>query len=235
MDTPLNCFPMRIDWEATLPVLTAEPFPAPALHSRMSRALTFPMPDPVLKLSEFAREHSWDVRVQYSQGYQPHVTTGRPGALKDVIGLRFGAHPMTDRQAYAIYMRNAGGGEWAWDSVMIWGRDLLPFGGCGVTELRDYLEHITMPVADITRWVMRIRGMRAESEALKKRRDAVRKQARATFDQVTLAGHALPWPARLLAAYVESQAIIASAADVYTREDLIKIIETRKVDRVEGR
>jgi hypothetical protein len=158
---PLVCFPLKIDWENTLPP-TMEEFPAPVLHSRMSRALTFPMPDPVLKLSEFAREHSWEVRVQYSQGHQPHAKTGRPGALKDVIGLRFGAHPVTDRQAYAIYMRNAGGGTWTWDSVVIWGPDLPPFGGCGIEHLKHYLTQPGMLPQDLKGWVAQIRMQRAD-------------------------------------------------------------------------
>jgi hypothetical protein len=122
-ETPLNCFPMRMEWEATLPFLIAEPFPAPLIESRSSssRTMTNLCPSSVMKLAEFAREYSWEVRTQFSQGCIPHATTGRPSALKDLIGLRFGAHPMTQRQAYAVYSRNASGGAWTWSSIMIWG------------------------------------------------------------------------------------------------------------------
>lgn len=172
-DPFLACFPLKIDWQNTLPVLTAEPFPAPVHSSRTSEAVdawTRGAPASVLKLAEFAREHSWEVRTQYSRGCMPHATTGRPGALKDLIGLRFGAHPMTERQAYAVYSRNASGGTWTWSSVMIWGPDLPPYGGCGTAELKDYLTHVTMPVTEIDQWVKRIRSMRAEQAAAVKAR-----------------------------------------------------------------
>src|SRR5512142_1925860 len=107
-----------------------EPFPAPTFDTRQTTNDGMIIPTPVLNLAQFAREHSWEVRTQFSQGHFPHATTGRPGALKDVIGVRFGAHPMTDRQAYAIYARTAsdrgGKGVWSWESFMVWGPDLPP-------------------------------------------------------------------------------------------------------------
>ncbi len=120
--------------------ITREPFPEPRSTSRVPLRDRIQAPMPVLKLAGFAREHSWEVRTQYSRGCMPHVTTGRPGALKELIGLRFGAHPMTDRQAYAVYSRPAmAGAVWTWSSVMIWGPDLPPFSGCGIIELKAYL------------------------------------------------------------------------------------------------
>jgi hypothetical protein len=160
---PLACFPMKIDWEKTVPP-AMEAFPLPIVSSRNPTLFGEPLPDPVLKLSEFAREHSWEVRAQYSQGHQPHAKTGRPGALKDVIGLRFGAHPLTDRQAYAIYMRNASGGTWAWDSVVIWGPDLPPFGGCGITDLKEFLREPGRPAPNMLAWVAVIRHRRDQQE-----------------------------------------------------------------------
>jgi hypothetical protein len=149
------------------------PFPAPVVSSLPARALTFPVPGPVLKLAEFARELSWEVRMQYAQGNMPHAATGRAGALKDLIGLRFGAHPMTDRQAYAVCSRPAGGGTWAWGSVMIWGPDLSPYGGCGITELKDYLVHPDRSADVLKSWVSVIRWQRAEQAAAVKARPKV--------------------------------------------------------------
>lgn len=167
-ETPLHCFPMRMEWEATLPILAAEAFPAPLHHSRES----FPahmgaklFPAPVLKLATFAREYSWEVRTQYSQGCMPHAITGRPGALKALIGLRFGAHPMTDRQAYAVYSRPVSGGAWTWASVAIWGPDLPPYLGCGITELKEYLSEPDIPVIPLLAWVAMIKKGRAEHAA----------------------------------------------------------------------
>lgn len=170
-DPPLVCFPLRTDWEGTLPVGLREPFPAPALPSRQSRALTFPTPSAVLALAEYAREQSWEVRTQYSQGHVPHGTTGKPSALKDMIALRFGRHPMTDRQAYAVYSRNASGGTWTWTSVMIWGPDLPPYGGCGITEIKAYLTLCadTDSVA-MGMWVRDLKEIRRNAEVLRKAR-----------------------------------------------------------------
>lgn len=119
-----------------------ELFPEPRFTSRDIPPMDV-APAPVLKLAEYAREHSWEVRVQYSQGHFPHATTGRPGALKDVIGVRFGAHPMTDRQAYAIYARTAndrgGKGVWSWESFMVWGPDISPAKLYLLAELQAFL------------------------------------------------------------------------------------------------
>jgi hypothetical protein len=166
-ETPLNCFPMRMEWEATLPFLIAEPFPAPLIESRSSssRTMTNLCPSSVMKLAEFAREYSWEVRTQFSQGCIPHATTGRPSALKDLIGLRFGAHPMTQRQAYAVYSRNASGGAWTWSSIMIWGPDLPPFAGCGITELKEFLRVPDRPTPNMLAWVNVIKHRREQQAA----------------------------------------------------------------------
>lgn len=148
--------------------MTREPFPAPQRTSRELPGFGTVIPAPVLKLAEFAREHSWEVRTQYSQGHMPHATTGRPGALKDLIALRFGAHPMTDRQAYAVYSKPYAHGTWTWGSVMIWGPDLPPYGGCGIADLRQYLSRPDWASAFLLGWVAAIKREHAEREAAKK-------------------------------------------------------------------
>lgn len=167
-DPPLHSFPLKIEWEQTLPVLTEEPFPLPVRTSRDADWMDIQAPAPVLALAEFARRHSWEVRTQYSRGSFPHAVTGRPGALKDGIGLRFGAHPMTRRQAYAVYTRTVKPqGAWTWTSVMIWGPDLPPFGGCGITELKTYLQ---APDEVDLEWIADIRAVRAAQERAAKER-----------------------------------------------------------------
>lgn len=150
--------------------VTREPFPPPNIISRIEDSWPLIAPRPVMTLAEFAREHSWEVRMQYSQGNMPHATTGRPGALKDLIALRFGAHPMTDRQAYAVYSRSVPSGTWTWSSVMIWGPDLPPYGGCGITELRWYLDHADLGEWFLRKWVGAVRAERAQQKAAVKAR-----------------------------------------------------------------
>ena len=151
-------------------VVEREPYPAPLINSRGPMALTFPLPAPVLKLAEFAREAGWDVRMQYAQGYPPHGSTGRPGALKDSIAVIFGNHPLTDRQAYACYEKTASGGAWSWNGIMIRGSDFPPFAGCGVEDLKHFLATPSMFAHDLKGWVAQIARRRAAQAAAAKAR-----------------------------------------------------------------
>lgn len=141
------------------------------------------VPQAVLSLAEYARENSWEVRAQYTRGRFPHGTTGRPGAEKHVISLRFGGHPMTDRQAYAIYATSvAGTPAWTWGSIAIWGPDLPPFLGCGVTELREYLGGVGLIESfDVNVWVRDIKRGREFAERARKAREAKRAEIRREF------------------------------------------------------
>ena len=161
-----------------LPPEVREAYPVPELTSRQVVArVTWPAP--VLALAEFAREASWEVRTAASRGCMPHGTTGRPGALKHLISLRFGGHPMTDRQAYAVYSKSvAGVGTWTWGSVWIWGPDLPPFGMCGQGELKEYLLRMAMQMpADVADWVdvIRDRVLAAEVARKEKAKTTVKK------------------------------------------------------------
>lgn len=155
--------------------VTREPFPAPEFTSRDQDQQPEILPGPVMKLAEFAREAGWEVRVQASQGCLPHSTTGRPGTPKDLIGVRFGGHPMTDRQAYAIYSRAAKGGTWTWSSVMLWGPDLPAYGGGGLEHLNRFLFDPTMSTEEAIALVDSIKALRAQQEAAKKARPKVQK------------------------------------------------------------
>ena len=155
--------------------VTREPFPAPTRSSLRAWPQARLTPGPVLKLAEFAREYSWEVRTQYSQGHFPHGTTGRPGALKDVIGVRFGAHPVTDRQAYAIYARNVPSGTWAWVSFMVWGPDLPPAKLHDLAALKAYLLMAPDSRADaLADWTRDLRSIEENRKSLAKRTAAAR-------------------------------------------------------------
>lgn len=139
-------------------------------------------PQPVMSLAEYARENSWEVRCQYTRGRLPHGSTGHPGAEKHVISLRFGGHPMTDRQAYAVYARAVSGGTWAWQSVAVWGPALPPYLGCGITELRTYLgEGATFHDAGMLKWIGERKAELANGEAARKQREVARREIRKAF------------------------------------------------------
>jgi hypothetical protein len=87
-------------------------------------------PGPVTALMRDATKQGWDVVMSYARGCMPHATTGRPGVERESYSVRF---RQDSWQGYAIY---AGG---AWQSIMVTGRDLPPFGKLGRTDLGAWL------------------------------------------------------------------------------------------------
>lgn len=232
-DAPLVCFPLKIDMQMANPADTHEPFPAPRRTSRADPPKGYAIPRSAMQLAEFAREASWEVRVQVSEGRFPHGSTGRPGALKEVIALRFGEHPMTDRRAYAVYSRMASGGTWGWSSFMIWGPDLAPFAGCFLADLKAYLGMAPeMPTNDLVGWVAGLKGAIYLSEEARKRRMRVRAQiAKVSRDgrfEAARQESRLEWD-RADQAWRSKVRDLADG--VFTLEELEKII-TPKVDQV---
>lgn len=87
-------------------------------------------PGPVIKLVRQAIEAGWGTAPAYARGCMPHATTGRPGAPRDSFSVRF---VRDGWQGYAIY---AAGG---WQSIMVTGTALPPFGMLGRTDLSAWL------------------------------------------------------------------------------------------------
>lgn len=195
----------------------SETFPMPIVSSRSAQALTFPMPASVMKLAQLAREHSWEVITQYSQGRMPHTITGKPGALKDAIGVRFGQHPMTDRRAWAVYSRTASGGVWVWSSVCIYGPRLSPYMGCNVTELQAYLMMPDSSDEAILTYVEDLKYIKANAEELAKRRAQARSRVQKDF-----------------LAQVPTRLIVEAVAGTLTREEVLKIMDATKSKDREG-
>lgn len=211
-----------------------EPYPAPLINSRGPMALTFPLPAPVLKLAEFAREAGWDVRMQYAQGYPPHGSTGRPGALKDSIAVIFGGHPLQPfRAGYACYEKTASGSDWAWDGIVIQGADLPSFSGCGVTELKEFLANPLLKTDNLLAWVRVIRE-RNETAALEsKQRDAWRMEARKAHTSFVVPA---AWPAALLAV-AQFTDLVQRGRVFYSGEEIEKLLTkvSRKTEKETSR
>ncbi len=169
----LACFPLKSEWEA-LQGAQAEAYPAPNFTSRDDVAIKFP--SAVEKLAQFARGQGWRVIAQSSMGNVPHGSTGRPTALKRLAALRFGDH-RSGRRAYVVYEAPAITESWKPRSVMIWGPDLPPYAHLGSVDLKLYLaEKAELPTAELLAWVAGLEKARQASEALQKRRTAVRRQ-----------------------------------------------------------
>jgi hypothetical protein len=93
----------------------------------------------------------------------PHATTGRPGVERDSFSVRF---RRGNFQGYAIY---AGAG---WQSIMVAGTALAPFGKMGRTDLGAWLRSRGEQPFE---WYDAIRARLVQQEADRKARDACNK------------------------------------------------------------
>ena len=171
------------------------------------------IPGPVLQLAELAREAGWEVRVSYARGNGVHGSTGRPTAVRHSIALAFGKHPMTDAQAVATYVKPVNGGTWSWESVWMWGPDLLHFGLCNLAELKEWLREGGAVGAD---WYAAVRERVTGVADAKAQRLQLRKEIKA------------------LHAAGESLARICQHAKGLAREDVLKIIAPPKAKKDHG-
>lgn len=120
-------------------MLTPAPFPVPEVTSRDPWPSDFITPAPVLKLNQDALENGWQTKLQYARGYPQHAVHGTALGLYHLVAIRFGAHPMTRVQAYAIYRSPVAKKAWTWSDTAIWGPDITPFVLCTVTQLKEIL------------------------------------------------------------------------------------------------
>lgn len=215
--------------------VTRTPFPEPAVSSR-DGVTAYTAPGPVTVLAALAKQHGWQVITQYATGYMPHGTTGKPGhELRESIAVRFGGHPDTERQAYAVYAHPIRSKQWQWQHVMIWGPDLPPFAGCGLAELKTFLALPQLSTGSLLEWVRHLRNDAKEVELLQKRRDAFRKQVRAEVNTFPADWAGTSWPGQLCGALVQAWNVFQRADGLYTSEELSKIIASSKSTDREGR
>lgn len=204
--------------EARVPAEVVASYPRPTV----SMALPFECPAPVISLAAHATAAGWQHRMVYSHGHFPHGTTGRPGAQKHVISLRFGGHALTRRQAYAVYARPVTSDGWTWQSVAIWGPDLPPYLGCGLAALRVYLaEHAAhLDTEALARWVNDLRSMAVSIDAAKKVRDVKRAEIKKLYAQRCAKLSAVEGPMS------EESLVVAGLAAEFgeTVEDVRKIV-----------
>ncbi len=143
--------------------------PDPIVTSRMYIPVDAQMPGPVIELRQHAAAYGWTARVQYARGNRVHGTTGKPTAVTHSWAVRIGDHPDTSARAVAVYVSDAGGKNWTWKSVWMFGPELKPFGQGGITDLKDWLEHGGNVPAD---WYRDVADRVAEQERQRKRREA---------------------------------------------------------------
>ncbi len=180
-----------------------------------TRAEPMSRPRPVHDLERFAQVAGWRTRVVWSRGWEP------AGSHVDLMSVRF-SWPNTGRGAFAVYrslVRDEGVKQtWAWSSVYVWGPDLAPFGGCGVTELKHYLKHqASWDAMELEEWVTGIRGGRGEAKAAADQRKADRAEVK-----------------RLAAAGVRPESLLMSVPvkrQGWTAEDVAKILAPAKRSR----
>jgi len=210
-----------------------ESYPEPEVRSDWDM-MPVDTPGSVIRLMKIGQEAGWQVKVQYSRGRSPHATTGVPGTLRHLIGVRFGHHPLTDHRGYAIATSPAAGRvSWTWDSTMIWGPGFPPYADCSIT---DFTAFLTMPDTSdeaLKSWAGTLADIKANGEALQKSRDAARKAIRAAYDDASLATGMGGFPGVLAAAGRWAQ-IRALGRGLYEGEALRKIIDTRTARQKDG-
>lgn len=148
-----------------------EDHPQPQWTSRHPWPSDVAVPSAVQKLAEKAREWGWDVRLGYARGYGVKKYRGE-WQLEENISVNFGRHPLTQREAVAVYRTIAGRGSWSWVSVWVWGPDLPAFGAAGMTELQEWLE-VGGQVS--TSWYGSISARRAAAEVQRKEREKAKR------------------------------------------------------------
>lgn len=103
----LASFPLRCDWEATLPpVVDVWPASAP---------LDGPPPPPVAELAGLARAFGWQVSVVGSVGHVPHARLGTPSAMpKTLWSVRCARDA---RRAVAVRENSSWHSLWTWSTT----------------------------------------------------------------------------------------------------------------------
>lgn len=119
-DPPLASFPLRIDWEATLPVIPeAHDWPAPESGPVVLEPADYADRRPMVTLVKQAEAKGWTVRVTRAVGAWPSVA-GRPSRQRASLAARM---HRADQRAIAIYLEGPSeGSAWSWDSFYRWGR-----------------------------------------------------------------------------------------------------------------
>jgi hypothetical protein len=93
-------------------VVEREPYPAPEVSSR--QGMVHSAKKAVWELETLARTMGWSVEVAYARGCFPHGATGKPGAVKDSLGVR-----MTRGTVRAVAVYVGAGKSWAWDTLAV--------------------------------------------------------------------------------------------------------------------
>lgn len=118
-DPPLVSFPLRLDWERTLPPAGREPWPDPEL---VNREVAADGKTAVRDLVVLAQAHGWTAVVTQARGAWPGVA-GRPTIQRESLAVRLNRG---DERAVAVYVEAATGRTWAWDALWAWRAGQFP-------------------------------------------------------------------------------------------------------------
>lgn len=151
--TPLNAFPLKLDWEMTRPRNAGpEPFPAPLVVSRLATDL----PMAVKSLQGLADAFGWRILPTEAQGWYPHATTGRPGSRPKrslAVRMRRG-----DQGAVAVYVE---GSTWSWEYLYAWS----PTNWIKLKTFGAFMDMVIGPMAALPSWADWMRARVAMRDA----------------------------------------------------------------------
>lgn len=142
--------------------------PQPEVRSTDPWPDEVPYPNPVLEVAKLGIKRKWRAVARYSRGYGPEKYRGA-WQKEERIAVRFSA----GREAVAVYRTIAGRNAWGWQSVWIWGNDLLPYKLPGITELKAFLMMSSRTNVEVMKiWCEDLTSIAENKARLKKAADA---------------------------------------------------------------
>jgi hypothetical protein len=131
-DPPLVSYPLRMDWEATQPVVPVDRrWPAPEVTQRLTT--DYREKTAVAALVKLAGAHGWTALVTEARGCLPSVG-GRPSVPRWNLLVRMSRGV---QRAVASYQEAATGDTWTWDGLWWWADGEFPGQEPAITEFMD--------------------------------------------------------------------------------------------------
>jgi hypothetical protein len=111
----LVCFPLRMDWERTLPPVGAEPWPEPEAQAIEVDGTAYANRSALVSLIKLAESLEWSARVTFARGSYPGVGQ-RPSRQRASFAVRFRRGPDA---AVAVYAEGPSeGSSWSWELLI---------------------------------------------------------------------------------------------------------------------
>lgn len=133
-DPPLHSYPLKVDWEATLPVVPeSHAWPMPEMAA--TEVADLYEKAAVAALVRLAHAHGWTVRVTEAIGSWPSVAQ-RPSVQRRSLAVRMSRGPC---RAVAVYVSDGTGDTWTWQDLYRWCDGTFPDLDASIGQFTDAL------------------------------------------------------------------------------------------------